>query len=159
MKPVWFFGSSSLALLLALAYYLAPLHPSLLALQFTFRPQTFEAVTAQWGAQGVALFRSHLYPDFALMACYALYGVFTVQRTRLFHMRYVPPVFWYVIMPLAALADVVENSLHLAITAPQVQPQTWWYQAAGFSATLKFALILFFLLVAAWRGWSLRQRN
>lgn len=159
MKPVWFFGLSSLGLLLGLAFYLAPLHPPLLALQFTFSQQAFEAVTAQWGAQGVALFRSHLYPDFALMACYALYGVFTVQGTRLFHMRHVPPIFWYALMPLAALADVAENSLHLAITAAQAQPQAWWYLAAGVSATLKSVLILFFQLVAVWRGWSLRQRN
>lgn len=157
MKPVWFFGLSSLALLLGLALYLAPLQPPLLALQFTFSPQAFEAVTAQWGAQGVALFRSHLYPDFALMACYALYGVATVQRTRLFHMRHVPPIVWFAVMPLAALADVVENSLHLAITAPQAQAAAWWYLAAGISATLKFALMVFFVLVAAWRGWSLRK--
>ncbi|TXH86474.1 MAG: hypothetical protein E6Q78_16875 [Rhodoferax sp.] len=159
MKSVWFLGFSSLALLLGLAFYLAPLHPPMLALQFTFSQQAFEAVTAQWGPQGLALFRSHLYPDFGLMVCYALYGVFTVQRTRLFHMRYVPPIFWYALMPLAALADVVENSLHLAITAPHAQPQAWCYLTAGFSATLKSALIMFFLLVAVWRGWSLRQRN
>lgn len=159
MKTVWFFGLASLCLLLGLAAYLAPLQPPLLALQFTFNPAAFEAVTTQWGPQGVALFRSHLYPDFALMACYALYGVFTVQRTRLFHMRFVPPIFWLALMPLAALADVAENSLHLAITAAQAQPAPWWYLAAGVSATLKLGLILFFLCVAAWRGWHLRERH
>ena len=159
MKAVWLFGLLALGLLLGLAAYLAPLQPPLVALQFSFSRTAFEAVSAQWGIDGVALFRSHLYPDFALMAAYALYGVCTVRYTRLFQMRYVPPIFWYAIMPLAALADVAENSLHLAITAPQAQPQAWWYLAAGLSATLKSALILFFLLVAVWRGWSLRQRN
>lgn len=156
MKAVWFFGLSSLALLLGLGFYLAPLQPSLLALQFTYSQQAFEFVTAQWGSQGVALFRSHLYPDFALMACYALYGVATVRCTRLFQMRFVPPIFWYAIMPLAALADMLENCLHLAITAPQAQPAAWWYLAAGVCVTVKFALILFFMLVAVWRGWRSR---
>lgn len=158
MKSVWFFGLSSLALLLGLAFYLAPLHPPLLALQFTFSQQAFEAVTAQWGAQGLALFRSHLYPDFGLMACYALYGVATVRCTRLFQMRYMPPIVWYATMPLAALADAAENGLHLAITAPQAQAQAWWYLAAGISASLKFGLIAVFLGVACWRGWSRRAR-
>lgn len=159
MKAVWFFGLSSLVLLIGLAAYLAPLHPTLVELQFTFSQQAFEAVTAQWGTQGVALFRNHLYPDFGLMACYALYGVATVRATRLFQMRYVPPIFWYALMPLAALADVSENSLHLAITAPQAQPQAWWYLAAGISSSLKFGLIVVFLGVACWRGWCQRSRS
>ena len=159
MKAVWFFGLSALGILLALAAYLAPLHPPLVALQFTFSREAFEAVASQWGEQGVALFRSHLYPDFGLMAAYALYGVCSVRYTRLFQMRFVPPIFWYAIMPLAALADVAENTLHLAITVPQAQPQDWWYCAAGVSASLKFALIAFFLLTAIRRGWALRSRD
>jgi hypothetical protein len=159
VKAVWFFGLLALGILLALAAYLAPLHPPLVALQFTFSREAFDAITTQWGGQGVALFRSHLYPDFALMAAYALYGVCTVRYTRLFHMRFVPPIFWYAIMPLAALADVVENTLHLAITAPQAQPQDWWYVTAGISATLKSGLIVFFLVVAVQRGWVQRSRD
>lgn len=158
MKAVWFFGLASLGLLLGLGGYLAPLQPPLLALQFSFSQSAFEAVTSQWGPAGVALFRSHLYPDFVLMACYALYGVTTVRCTRLFHMRAVPQIIWYSLMPLAALADMVENSLHLALTAPQAQSAPWWYAAAGASASLKFLLIASFLGVACWRGWTRRSR-
>ena len=159
MKAVWFFGLLALGILLALGAYLAPLQPPLLALQLTFSREAFDAVAAQWGAQGVALFRSHLLPDFALIAAYALYGVCTVRYTRLFHMRFVPPIFWYAILPLAASADVLENTLHLAITAPQAQVQDWWFFAAGTCAALKFALIAFFLLVAVRRSWTLRERH
>lgn len=159
MKAVWFFGLLALGILLALGVYLAPLQPPLVALQFTFSREAFDAVAAQWGEQGVALFRSHLFPDFALMAAYALYGVCTVRYTRLFQMRFVPPIFWYAVMPLAALADVLENTLHLAITAPQAQVQDWWFVAAGACAALKFALITFFLVAAVRRGWALRSRD
>lgn len=159
MKVVWFAGLLALGILLALGVYLAPLQPPLVALQLTFSREAFDAVAAQWGEQGVALFRKHLYPDFALMAAYALYGVCTVRYTRLFHMRFVPPIFWYAIMPLAALADVAENMLHLAITAPQAQPLDWWYCAAGISASIKFGLIVLFLLVIVRRGWALRARD
>lgn len=157
MKRVWFFGLSSLALLLGLAAYLAPLQPPLVALQLTFSPAAFHAITTQWGPDGVALFRSHLVPDFGLMLCYALYGVCTVRYTRLFQMRFVPPIFWYAIMPLAALADVSENCFHLALTAPGAQPADWWYGAAGVSAVLKFVLLAFFLLAAVRRAWVLRK--
>ncbi|MDT8991702.1 hypothetical protein RQP54_12600 [Curvibacter sp. APW13] len=157
MKSVWFFGLASLALLLALAAYLAPLQPPLVVLQMTFSPAAFQAVTSQWGPAGVALFRSHLLPDFGLMLCYALYGVCTVRYTRLFQMRHVPPIFWYSIMPLAALADVSENCFHLALTAPGAQPADWWYGAAGASASVKFALIVLFLGAAIWRGFRLRR--
>lgn len=159
MKAVWLFGLLSLAILIALGVHLAPLQPPLVALQFTFNQSDFEAVTRQWGPQGVALFRSHLYPDFALMACYALYGVLSVHYTRLFNMRYVPPFFWYCMLPMAALADVLENTLHLAITAPGAQVQAWLYCAAGISASVKFGLIVVFLLVAVRRGWVLRSRS
>lgn len=157
MKAVWFFGLSSLGFLLGLAAYLAPLHPPLVVLQLTFSQQAFEAVTTQWGPQGVALFRSHLYPDFALITCYAMYGVCTVRSTRLFRMRYVPPIFWYSVLPLAALADALENSLHLTLTAPQATPAPWLYLAAGTAALTKFVLIAFFVLTALARGWQLRS--
>jgi len=159
MKAVWFFGLLALGILLALGAYLSPLAPPLLALQLTFSQGAFEAVLAQWGASGVALFRSHLYPDFALMAAYALFGVCTVRYTRLFQMRFVPPFFWYALLPLAALADVGENSLHLAMTAPLAQPSSWWYPAAGVCASLKFGLLAFFLLAALRRAWVLRARR
>lgn len=159
MKAVWLWGLASLALLLGLAGYLMPLHPTLVELQLTFSAAAFEAVTAQWGPQGVALFRSHLYPDFVLMVCYALFGVYMVLQTRLFHMRGVPPIIWLVCMPMAALADVCENSLHLALTAEQAQPAAWWYVAAGTSAALKFGLMALFLSTALWRGWTLRRRD
>lgn len=157
MKSVWFFGLLSAAVLLALGAYLAPLQPPLVALQLTFDPRAFQAITTQWGPEGVALFRSHLVPDFGLMLSYALYGVCTVRYTRLFQMRYVPPIFWYAVLPLAALADVAENCFHLALTAPGAQPPHGWYLAAGVSATAKFALIALFLVTAVWRGWRLRR--
>lgn len=158
MKSVWLFGLLSLGLLLGLGAYLAPLQPPLVAVQLTFDQGAFEAVTSQWGVQGVALFRSHLVPDFALMVCYALYGICTVRYTRLFNMRFVPPIFWYCMLPMAALADVVENTLHLSITAVGAQPQPRWYLLAGVAASIKFVLITCFLATALWRGWVLRTR-
>lgn len=159
MKWVWFFGLSSLALLLGLGFYLAPLQPPLVALQFSFSQQALEATTALWGPQGVVLFRSHLYPDFGLMVCYALYGVCTVRFTRLFRMRHVPPLVGYSLMPLAAIADATENCLHLALTAPGASLPEAWYLAAGLAACAKFGLIALFLGIALARAASLARRT
>jgi hypothetical protein len=74
-------------------------------------------------------------------------------------MRHVPPIFWYALMPLAALADVAENCLHLAITAPQATPAPWWFLAAGVAASAKFVLMALFALTALARGWQLRSRS
>ena len=159
MKAVWFFGLLALALLLGLGAYLAPLQPPLVALQFTFSRAAFEAITTAWGPAHVALFRSHLGPDFGLMAAYALYGVCTVRYTRLFRMRLVPPIVWYALMPLAALADVAENTLHLALTAPGAQVPDAWFVWAGLAASFKFGCMALFLGTALVRAWRLHRRG
>ena len=63
MKVVWALGLASVALFMGLGWYLQPLQPNIVALQFTFSPDAFQAVLDAWGAQGVQRFRLHLVID------------------------------------------------------------------------------------------------
>lgn len=157
MKSVWTTGVLALALLLGLAAYLAPLQPPLVALQLTFSHTAFDAVLQQWGPQGVALFRSHLGPDYLLLLAYGAFGYLLVQRSRLFVGSALPLALWRWTMPLAAAADAVEDAVHWAATAPGAVLGDGWHLLAGLCASAKLALFVGFLLAAAWRGWVLRR--
>ena len=52
------------------------------------------------------------------------------------------------LMPLAALADCLENTFHWVLTATVVPQPDWLYAAAGIFATLKFMGIGLFALMA-----------
>ena len=147
---VWASGLLSLALLIGLGVYLLPLQPSLVTLQFTFTPQAFDAVLLAWQTTGVALFRNHLWVDYGLLAAYGVFGYVLSTRTGIFSnssalSRRVAP--W--LMPLAAVSDFMENSLHLFLTASAAPATPLLYALAGSSATLKFLAMFAFAVVVA----------
>lgn len=150
MRTVSALGLASLALFLAIGMYLLPLEPNLVALQLTFSGASFTAVTDQWDASGVALLRSHFAADFVLQALYATFGFLLGGRwskAGLAGGRWQWLLRWS--LPVAALADAVENVLHLHLTSGAAVVWPWWYPLAGMAASTKWLGILAFAIAVA----------
>lgn len=149
VRPLpWILGITSLLLLAAVIAYLSPLQPSVLALQFTFTPQSFQSVLDAWQSEGVFRFRVHLPVDYGLLVCYGAFGYVLATRTLVFsESSPLVRVWGRWSMPLAALSDGVENALHGYLTGHNVvQPAPVLYAVAGCSSVLKWALLVLFLV-------------
>lgn len=147
MRLIWFLGLASLVLLVGLGVYLAPLEPSLVALQLTFDPVAFQRVLAAWRPDGVARFRAHLPLDCVLLLCYGYFGYLLACKTRVFGPLLPTARRWLVwAMPGAAVCDVLENALHGYLTSGALHAPALAYLGAGISASLKFVLIGVFLM-------------
>jgi len=157
MRPVLAWGSVSLALLVGLGAYLAPLKPSLVALQFTFTPEAFGAVLAAWQPAGVALYRSHLPVDGVLLLSYGWFGYLLASTSPLFA-QYAAghrgSLAW--LLPLAAVADSGENLLHWLLTSDGTVHAPWIYALAGACASLKWCGLLVFAAAVLW-AWTHRK--
>ena len=133
-----------------LGVYLAPLQPSVVALQLTFTPEAFAQVLHTWGPEGVQRFRQHLPVDGLLLLSYGAAGYLAVARTRFFeplaqHM----PLWWVaLLLPLAAVCDAGENLLHWRLTGSDAPAVAAWYLAAGLCAAFKWLGIGVFALAA-----------
>lgn len=158
MKPVWALGLASVALFMGLGWYLQPLQPNIVALQFTYSPSAFQTVLDAWGVQGVQRFRLHLVIDDVLLLCYGAFGYLLVRRSAWFrgfspaNQRRVA-----MLMPLAALCDAVENLLHGYLTGESVAAAPAVYGVAGVAASAKWLCLLLFVLLCAVAAWR-RQR-
>jgi hypothetical protein len=152
MRLAWFFGILSLALLIGLAVYLLPLNPSIVVLQFCFRPESFQAVMTQWQPTGVALFRSHLPVDSVLLMSYGLFGYLLSMRNTVLR-RYLArrPRYLSLLMPLAACADAVEDGLHWVFTGSDGEAWMWLVPLAAICSCIKFTGITLFG-IAVWRA-------
>lgn len=141
---------AALALFAGIAWYLAPLEPSVLALQLSFSPKAFAMVVHAWSPEQLARFRWHLLPDFALLGCYGTFGYLLVSRSALFT-QHRPAVraaaLWS--LPLAGAFDAAENVLHWWLTATPRFGLEPVYLASGACATLKWLLLLGFALALA----------
>lgn len=149
MRTVWLLGLIAAALFAAIALYLQPLEPNVISLQFTFRESAFLAVLHDWQADGIARFRAHFVADYALLVCYGTFGYTFARRARVFSSC--PPgrkrlLTWA--LPLAALADAIENALHLYLSFAATQAAAALFPAAGVAATLKWLLLGVFAAVA-----------
>ncbi len=154
MKAVWALGVAALAVFVGLGWYLQPLQPNIVALQFTFSPDAFQTVLNAWGAQGVQRFRMHLVIDDVLLLCYGAFGYLLVQRSAWFG-SFSPASQRRVaaLMPLAALCDAVENLLHGYLTGEGVVAAPAVYGAAGAAASAKWLCLLLFALLCARVAW------
>ena len=158
MQAVWALGLASVALFMGLGWYLQPLQPNIVALQFTFSPDAFQSVLDAWGPQGVQLFRLHLVIDDVLLLCYGAFGYLLVQRSAWFG-SFLPTSQRRVaaLMPLAALCDAVENLLHGYLTGEGVVAAPALYGAAGVASSLKWLCLLLFALLCAVAAWRRRR--
>lgn len=148
MLLIWSVGLSALALFAVIAWYLSPLEPGIVALQFSFSRQSFQLILDAWGPEGVALYRSHFTADFALLICYSALGYLVAENTRLFRRQSAVRRLGTWLLPAAALSDALENVLHLHLIAdgPEVDPL---YVAAALFASLKWTLFSAFLVLVA----------
>jgi hypothetical protein len=150
MRTVWTTGLIALALFAGLGWYLAPLEPGVVALQFASTPAAFAEVLSHWSAEDLLRYRRHLPVDFLLLVDYGLFGYSLVTRTRVLgasrgslHRL----AAW--LLPLAALCDATENVLHLWLTAETRSGASSIYAAsAGFSG-LKWGVIVGFSALIA----------
>ncbi|MBN8507503.1 MAG: hypothetical protein J0L57_02710 [Burkholderiales bacterium] len=144
-------GIAALALLAGLAFWLGPLDPGIVQLQFAATPRAFAAIVHAWGPEGLARYRAHFAVDFALLGCYAVFGWRLARRTAVFAglpMRGRSVAAWA--LPAAALADAAENTLHLWLTAaPRFSP-AWPYALAAACAAAKWLLLIGFAALLAW---------
>jgi hypothetical protein len=143
-------GAAALALFAGLAVWLATLEPGILQLQLAATPKAFAAIVHAWGPEGLARYRAHFGADFVLLAAYAAFGWRLARRTPIFaplSERACGFAAWA--LPIAALADAGENTLHLWLTAmPRFGP-AWPYALAAGCATAKWLLLLGFVALLA----------
>jgi len=143
MRIVWLTGLASLALFAGLGWFLAPLEPGVLALQFAFTPRSFAAIVHAWPPEHLLRYRAHLPVDFLLLACYGSFGCLFASRSPIFARH--PPrvrlaVAWA--LPVAAAFDAAENALHLWLTAAPRFGVDLPYALAATCSAVKWALLL-----------------
>ncbi|MBT9519440.1 MAG: hypothetical protein IV101_00975 [Dechloromonas sp.] len=156
---LWLSGALALGLFVTMAVHSSPLLPGIPALQFTFNEADFKAILAQWGPDGVDLFRRHFRIDFAVLVSYGLFGYLLVRYGCLFRqLDWTTRRLSSWTMPGAAALDAIENLLHLRLVSEPATHVPALYLIAGVVATGKWLLIANFmagtlyLLVAKWRN-------
>lgn len=153
MRAVWLSGLIAAVLFAGLAWYLAPLKPGAVALQFAFTPQAFGGVVHFWSAEDMARYRNHLPLDCLLLAAYGTFGYLLAARTKVFAgMGGVLRLAAAWALPLAAGADAVENALHWWLTAAPRFGVPAAYAIAASSSAAKWLFIAGFGLILAFAG-------
>jgi hypothetical protein len=149
-RLVWFTGLASLGLFAGLAWYLAPLEPGVLALQFAFTPKAFAAIVHAWPAEHLEKFRAHLPIDCALLLGYGCFGYLLASRSKLFARSSRAArcaATWA--LPLAAAFDAAENALQGWLTAVPRFGVTLPYFAAALCSIAKWMLLAGFAIAVA----------
>lgn len=150
MRLPWLSGILALILLGALAWYLAPLNPGILALQLAFTPRSFGDIIHFWSVDDLARYRAHLPMDFVLILAYSVFGYSLAHRTSVFSGL---TRFWSSFalwcLPIAGAFDAVENVLHWWLTeVPRFGVPLVYAVSASCSLTKWLLLAAFALLVA-----------
>lgn len=150
MRLLWLTGMATLALIGGIAWYLAPLSPGVLVLQFAFTPRAFGELIHFWSAEQLQRFRLHLAADCLLLLCYGAFGYLLASRTGLFRAFGALGRRWAMwALPLAAACDALENALHWWLTEVPRFGLTWPYLFAAGSASAKWLLLLAYGLSVA----------
>lgn len=149
-RLVWFTGMVSLCLFAGLAWYLAPLEPGVLALQFALTPSAFATVVHAWPPDLLHRYRAHLPFDCILLLCYGSFGYLLASRSKLFA-RYSrtarSAAIWA--LPLAATFDAAENALHWWLTEVPRFGVTLPYLTAALCSIAKWLLLAGFAIAVA----------
>lgn len=139
--------SFALALFAGMAWLSSPLQPGIPALQLTFSREAFEGVLGGWRAAGESWrFARHFWLDYPFALLYGLLG----WRWR----RHGLPA-WLLVG--AALADLLENTLHVWFLRAAGTAPDGAYLLAGWAAMVKFKLLAIAGLIAATRRWRRRR--
>ena len=140
---------TAILLFAGISWYLAPLNPNILALQFAFTPRAFAEVIHAWPPEHLAMYRAHLPFDCLLLIAYGTWGYLVATRSALF--RALPAALrrcatWC--LPLAAGFDATENTFHWWLTEIPRFGVPLPYALSATCSVLKFALILAFACLA-----------
>lgn len=150
-RSVWIAGIATAALLLGLAWYLAPLDPNILALQFAFTPRVFGEIIHAWPAEHLLRYRTHLPFDALLLLCYGAFGYLLESRTAIFsHLPATVRTWARWALPAAAGFDAIENGLHWWLTAAPRFGVPLPYAISASCSTLKWLLLFAFALTIAY---------
>ena len=149
MQSIRFVAVLSALLFSAMAIYTSPLDPGIPSIQLTFTEAAFNSILHRWNAAQIDVFKRHFLLDYPFLACYGSLGYLISRRTVLFA-RFSPHAqkLLSFSLPLAALADGVENALHLRLLYGAATVDQGQYLAAGMVATTKWLLILFYVAAA-----------
>ena len=151
MRAVWFSAFVSMLLFVGIAWYLAPLNPSILTLQLAATPKSFGAVVHTWPAEHLARYRNHLPVDCLLLLAYGTLGYQLATRTSVFAAlgRSARQAATWA-LPLAGLFDAVENALHWWLTEVPRFGVPDAYAVAAFAASAKWLLIFAFTVALSY---------
>ncbi|KAB2927239.1 MAG: hypothetical protein F9K30_04540 [Dechloromonas sp.] len=143
-------GLAAAALAGGIAWYLAPLTPNVLQLQFAVTPRAFGDIIHYWSAEQLQRFRAHLPADCLLLLCYGLFGHLLATRSSLFAASRGFLRHWARwALPLAALCDAAENALHWWLTEVPRFATVWPYFCATACASAKWLLLLAYGITVA----------
>lgn len=151
MRSIRLVGIVSALLFAAMAIYTSSLDPSIPSIQLTFTERGFNSILNKWNPSQVEIFKRHFLIDYPFLICYGSLGYLISRRTDLFaRFTQTTRKLLAISLPVAAIADAAENSLHLIFlcgAGPFDQAQ---YFAAGTAASTKWLLILVFVASATY---------
>jgi hypothetical protein len=149
-----------IALFVGIAIHLAPLDPSFICLQLSFSEQSFNAILSEWQPEGISLYRSHFPADFLLLTAYGVLG-WQYGRTQTYKVQDNPMLIGLLTwtLPLASVADAIENVIHLVLTTPSPSINPVLYLMSGSAASIKFLGIVLFLLALVLQIRSTQTKN
>jgi hypothetical protein len=137
------------ALLTITNWRLRKLRPWHLSAQFAFTRKRFHAITDKWAEDGqLSLYRHFLRIDYITLLAYAGFGALWVTSSSSFgelsaERRYALAA----LLPLAAAADAIENTLQLWFTSRGTSTESAFaYALAGVASCAKFLLIGAFIV-------------
>lgn len=140
-----------------LAWMVAPLQPSILALQFAFKPQAYWRIIDLWGASGLALYRAHFSFDAVHPFIYGAFGYLLITRTSLFDGSRLRSA-GMLALPLAALLDLAENAAQLFLLGQAHGLDSIVIPISATCSLLKWGLVGAFVVVVGVR-WGRRRRR
>lgn len=133
-----------------LVLILAQLHPSIFSIQLSFTPEAFWRVIEQWGASGLAIYRSHFLFDNVHLFIYGAFGYLVVSKTSLFVSM--KPVLYRLILlmlPVAALFDLAENAAQLYLLSQPPAFHSLLIPISAICSVFKWVLVSLFALLVA----------
>ncbi|MFZ4288521.1 hypothetical protein [Variovorax sp. HJSM1_2] len=157
MYKLWLLICVVLVLSAGMSWYLRGLKPSILALQFCFTRRGFLAILVAWQTEGVARFKKHFVADYPYLVCYGLLGYALATQVSWLQQAPVGEALLGVLpwlLPLAAVFDLLENSLHRHLVRGQnaMHAPEALFLLAGSVATLKWLLVAGFLMLCLVAG-------
>ena len=149
MRIIYAVGIVSALLFAAMVIYTSSLDPGIPSIQLTFTERGFNSILNKWNPSQVEIFKRHFLIDYPFLMFYGSFGYLISKRTDLFaRLAQTTRKLLALSLPVAAIADAVENSLHLVFLYGAGPFSQALYFAAGTAASTKWLLILVFVASA-----------